>query len=125
MKDIKDIFELIDGILYSKAKKTVFFCEVEESAYEIFYYVYFEDDSCKQCYELVEEGKVDEGILDAEFEKLAGFIRKTDVFDAGKRNVVTLFVEGMKESVSVDQFDKSVGLYNIKKDWKLKHICGN
>ena len=121
MKDIRDIFELVDGLLPSMAKKTVFFCEIEESAYEIFYYTYFKDNSCKQCYELAEEGMVDERTLDAGFEKIADFIRKADFFDAEKRNVITLSIKGMNETVNIDQFDKDVGLYKIKKDWKSNY----
>lgn len=124
MKDIKDIFELTEGILIPKAKKTVFFCEVEEGAYEIFYYVWLQDGSCRQCYDLAEEGKVEEILLDETFEKIAGFIQKTEMYDPENRNVVTLTVEGINERVSFDKYDKSVGLYKIKKDWKLKYSCG-
>lgn len=122
MKDIKDIFELTEGILLPKTKKTVFFCEVEEGAYEIFYYVWLKDGSCRQCYDLAEEGEVEEAILDETFEKIAGFIQKTGEYDPEKRNVVTLTVEGINERVSFDKYDKSVGLYKIKKDWKMKCI---
>lgn len=124
MKDVRDVFELTDSILPSHAKKTVFFCEVEERAYEIFYYAFFEDGSCKQCYELVEEGREDETVLDERFEKIAAFIRQTDIYEYDKRNVITLVVEGTNEFASVDQFDKSVGLYKIKKDWRIMHITG-
>lgn len=120
MKTIEDIFELTDSILPADAKKTVFFCEVEEKAYEIFYYAYLSDGSRRQCYELAEEGRADEAALDAKFEEIARFIRQTDSYEPEKRNVVTLCIEGMNETVNVDHFDKSQGLYKIKKDWKAQ-----
>lgn len=121
MKDIENIFELTKSILPSDAKKILFFCEVEEKAYEIFFYACFRDGSCKQCYELAEEGMADERTLDIKFENMARFIRQTDFYEPDKRNIVTLYVEGIKKTVSVDKFDKCVGLYKIKKDWKEKH----
>lgn len=118
MKSLEDIFELLDGILPADAKKTVVFCEVEKTAYEIFYYSYFADDSCKQCYELADEGKVDAGVLDAGFEKLSKYIKDCKGFNTDGRNVVTISIEGTSEKVKMDNYDKSVGLYKIKKDWK-------
>lgn len=122
MKEIEDIFELLDGVLVPDAKKTVMFCEVEQTAYEVFYYSYFEDDSCKQCYELEAEGKIDGKVLETGFEKIAAFLRSCRSYDAKMRNVITIVVEGTSEKAAEEKYDKSVGLYKIKKEWKAKNL---
>lgn len=122
MKKVEDIFELLDGILPAAAKKTVIFCEVEKTAYEIFYYSYFADNTCKQCYELVDEGKIDAVMLDSGFEKIAKYIRECEGFNPDGRNVITISIEGISEKVKMDNYDKSIGLYKIKKDWKATNL---
>ena len=122
MKKIADIFELLDNVLPSDARRTVVFCEVEENAYEIFYYSYFSDDSCKQCYELEAEGKITSKTLENGFEKLASFIRDSSEYDPEKRNVITLLVNGSIEKSKIEQFDKNVSLYKIKKEWKSNNL---
>ena len=98
------------------------YCEVENKSYEIFYYSYFGDDVCKQCYELESEGAITSEVLEKGFEKIATFIRDSKEYDAEKRNVVTILVDGINEDVKVEQFDKSVGLYKIKKEWKANNL---
>lgn len=122
MKNLDDIFELLDGIIPSDAKKNIIFCEVESKAYEIFYYSYYADEICKQCYELVDEDRLDVTVLERGFEKVAEFIRNCDKFDSEKRNVVTILIEGTIETAKFDQFDKSIGIYQIKKEWKTKYL---
>lgn len=122
MKSLDDIFELLDGILPADAQKTVVFCEVEKTAYEMFYYSYFADDSCKQCYELADEGNVDTSALDAGFEKMSKFIKDCEGYNVDGRNVVTISIEGTSEKVKMESYDKSVGLYKIKKEWKSNNL---
>lgn len=122
MKNIDGILDLLDHLLPSDAKKTVMYCEIEEQAYEVFYYSYFADGSCKQCYELEAEDRVDAEILADGFENIAAFIRDSKEYNAEKRNVVTVVIEGVSENIKVDQYDKSVGLYKIKKEWKEKNL---
>jgi hypothetical protein len=122
MKKTDNIFDLLDNILPGNIKKTVMFCEVEETAYEVFFYVYYADGSCKQCNELVDEGIIDSSALDTGFEKVANYIRNCDDFNAEARNVVTIKIEGTSETVKMDHYDKSMGLYKIKKDWKIANL---
>lgn len=123
MNNLKDIFELTENILPPNYKKVIFFCEVEETAYEIFYYAYMNDDICKQCYEMAEEGIIDESVLDFGFDRLADFIRKCSSFDPISRNVITLIIDGINEEVnSIEKYNKKESLYKIKKDWKLKNL---
>lgn len=121
MKQLDEIFELFDGIIPAKSKVKVF-CEVEEKAYEIYYYLFSDDGSFKQCFELVEEDKIDYRTLEMCFEKVAEFIRSSSKYDAEKRNVVTILIDGTSEQVDIQQFDKSVGLYKIKKEWKSNNL---
>lgn len=122
MKSLEGIFELVDGIFPKDAKKIVMFCEVEKKAYEIFYYSYFADDSCKQCNELVDEGRIESLVLEQGFERIAAFIRECDKYDSDKRNVITLRIEGTLETVISEKFDRNIGLYKIKKDWKTANL---
>ena len=122
MNKLEDIFELTNSIIPLETTKTVFFCEVEEAAHEIFYYSYLKDGSYKQCYELAEEETVNEMALDEVFDNMADFIRKCPEFDASKRNVVTLIIEGTNKKSIIEMFDKIVGLYKIKKEWKTNNI---
>ena len=122
MRDLQEIFELTDGLIPTEAKKTMMFCEIEEKAYEIVYYSYFGDGPAKQCYELAEEGKIESAALDKGFEEIALFVRNSSSYDPEKRNVLTVLIEGAIEKVQIEQFDKSVGLYKIKKEWKAKNL---
>jgi len=121
MKQLDEIFELFEGIIPAKSKAKVF-CEVEDKAYEIYYYLFSDDGSYKQCFELVEEDVIDSKTLEECFEKVAEYIRSSDKYDAGKRNVVTILIDGTSEQVDVQQFDKSIGLYKIKKEWKSANL---
>lgn len=122
MKKIEDVFEILDEILPKNAINTILFCEVEKTAYEILYYSYFADGSCKQCNELVDEGVLNSEKLERGFEKIAVFIRDCNEYNSEKRNVVTIQVKGTSEKVFVEQFDKSTGLYRIKKEWKAVNL---
>ncbi|MEE1517762.1 MAG: hypothetical protein UF228_09230 [Lachnospiraceae bacterium] len=121
MKDIENIVELIDPIIPKGTKKIVFFCEVEDKASEICYYL-CNDIEPVQCYELAESGEIDSVLLDSTFEKLCDFIKQTNSYDETKRNVITILVDGRSEKVFVEKFDKSVRLYKLKKEWKEKYL---
>ena len=121
MKKIDEIFELFDGIIPVSAKKTIIFCEIEKTAYEIFYYSFSNDGTYRHSSEIVESGELDTLVVEKQFEKVAGFIRDSDSFDPNRRNVITITIEGTTEKVEVDQYDKNVGLYKIKKEWKSAH----
>lgn len=121
MTDLDGIFELTDSVLPKGADKVVFFCEVEERAYEILYYAFFPDGTRKQCYELAEEGSIDGALLDERFGRIADFIRKSDCFEKCSRNVITLTMKGTDERVGWETFGKEIGLYQIKKEWKSRY----
>lgn len=121
MKDIENIVELIDPIIPKGTKKIIFFCEVEDNASECCYYLYNNDEPV-QCYELAESEEIDTVLLDGTFKKLCDYIRQTEAYDETKRNVITILVEGKSEKVHVEKFEKSIGMYKLKKEWKAKYL---
>jgi len=119
MAKLDSIFEIIDDDLIKGYSKVVFFCEVERTAYEIYFYAYDVNGEYKQCYELE---AIDSIKLDEMFEKMANLIRESDEFDTEKRNVITIKIEGRSENVAIEHLDKSVGLYKLKKEWKANNL---
>lgn len=119
---MKNIVEIAKTILPQNAKKVVFFCEIEENANECSYYFFDGQGNIKQCYELAEEGMIDSVLLDNTFEKIVEYLKNIDSFDFEKRNVVTIIIEENTEKIKIEKFDKSVGLYKLKKEWKLKYL---
>lgn len=122
MRKIEEIFELLDGIIPATAEKTIMFCEVEKTSYEIFYYSFYEGELLKHSSEIIDSGEIDPSVVEKGFGKIADFIRNSDSYDSRLRNVITIKVEGTTEKVETEKFDKSVGLYKIKKEWKSAHI---
>ena len=98
------------------------FCEVEKTSYEIYYYSFYEGELIKHSSEIIDFGELDPSAIENGFGKIADFIRNSDSYNSGLRNVITIKVEGTTEKVETKHYDKSVGLYKIKKDWKLTHI---
>jgi hypothetical protein len=121
MKDIDDIVEIVDVIMPKKVDKVVFFCEVEDNASECCYYV-FRNQEVKQCYALVEDESVDSLLLNNTLKKMADYIRQTQTYVNGKRNVVTIIIEGTSEKIKTQVYEKSIGLYQLKKEWKEKYL---
>ena len=122
MNSLENIVELLDSVLPSNSIKTVMFCEVEQKAYEIFYYSFFRDGTCKQCYDLASENVIEESMLDNVFERIAEYVRELEEYDSNVRNVVTIMIEGINEITCLKKYDKSIGLYSIKKEWKDKYL---
>lgn len=122
MKKLEDAFELFDGVIPSNAEKTIIFCEVEKTAYEIFYYSFFQDGSCKHSSELIDAGEFNSADVENVFDKVAKYIRESEPFDTERRNVITITAEGSSEKVEIEKFEKKVGLYKIKKEWKAAHL---
>lgn len=122
MKKIDEIFELLDGVIPANAEQTIMFCEIEKSAYEIFYYSFYESGLLKHSSEIIDSGEIDASVVENGFDKIADFIRNSEPYNPEQRNVITVIIKGTSEKVEVKQYDKSVGLYKIKKDWKSSHI---
>lgn len=125
MKNLDDVFELVEDVLPAATQKTIVFCEIEQKSYEIFYYSYFADGSCKQCYEIESEGNIDSTTLKKGFEKIALFLRNCKEYEEDKRNVITVYVDALSRKVEIRYFEKSIGLYKIKKEWKTENLVQN
>ena len=63
-----------------KAAGIYFFAAITQTSYEIFFYSYI-NGVAVQCYELAEQGLIDENDLDRVFEAIAWIIRDSKVFD--------------------------------------------
>ncbi len=59
MNNIDTMIKAFSDIVAENSNKTVLFGEVEETAYEFFYYSFFPDRKCKYYEELVDEGILD------------------------------------------------------------------
>lgn len=70
MQKLNNIFETISESILKDFSKVIFFCEVEQKAYEIYYYAFDKTGEYKQCYELVDSDLVDSTILERMFEKM-------------------------------------------------------
>lgn len=81
-----------------------------------------EEGDYKQCYELVDENEIDAKTLDEFFKNFAEYIRNSKEFDIGKRNVVTIIFDSSSKKIDIKQYDKSIGLYKIKKEWKSYYL---
>ena len=51
MQKLNNIFETISESILKDFSKVIFFCEVEQKAYEIYYYAFDKTGEYKQCYE--------------------------------------------------------------------------
>ena len=122
MKKINEICGRLAGIIPEDAEKNILFCEVENTAYEIFYYSLYGDGRTKHSSEIIDEGNIDVSVVQKGFDNIAKFIRNSEVYNPEQRNVITVTINGSAKRVEVAQYDKSVGLYKIKKEWKLANI---
>lgn len=75
-----------------------------------------------QCYELAEQGLIDENDLDRVFEAIAWIIRDSKVFDAAKINIATITVDKSGIKMEVEYVDKNARMYKIKKEWEQNNI---
>lgn len=121
MKPETLIYEKVRDIIPEKSEKTVFFAEVSETSYEVFFYSYI-DGKAVQCYEFTEQDKLDENDLDEVFEAIAGIIRKSKVFISGKYNIATIKIDRCGVKMYMDYMDKDVRMYKIKKEWEKNNL---
>lgn len=121
MKPETLIYEHIRKITPEKSSRNIFFAAITQTSYEIFFYSYI-DGAAVQCYELAEQGLIDENDLDKVFETIAGIIRDSKVFDTAKINIATITVDKSELKMEIEYADKDARMYKIKKEWEQKHI---
>lgn len=83
--DMKELLSLIP----KESKKTVLYCEVEKSSYEVFFYSFYDDGKCIQSNELVDQGFINDYSLGEAVEKLVKEVCELSVLIQKKRNVVS------------------------------------
>ena len=116
------VSSLIKSLIPSDVKQAYVYCEIEKSAYEIDYWCKNADGSWTNIGGLIEDDRVDP----TEYEKVCDAVYKSiksgKQFDPDARNVYTFIAKGSSISMQYKKYDKSVGLYPIKKEWKQKYI---
>ncbi len=113
--------ELLD-IIPKDSNRTVVFCEVEKNAYEVFFYSFFQDGKYLQSNELVDQDQIAASALEEAVEKLVEEVRLSSFYNSEKRNVVSANIEDNSMTWSLEQYEKTVGLYRIKKEWKTNKL---
>ena len=76
MKPETLIYDKVKYIIPDKSEKTMFFAAISETSYEVFFYAFF-GGKPKQCFELAEQGIVDESQLDIVFEMIVNTIKSS------------------------------------------------
>ena len=120
--DLSELTNIANDIIPKASNKTIIFCEIEKTSYEIFYYSFYSNGKIKHSSEIIDNDEIDSTVVDKVFNDIAKYIRKSEEFDPTKRNVITITINGKNSTIDVKQYDKSVGLYKIKKDWKNANI---
>lgn len=121
MADVKINAKRLLDIIPKNSVKTVVFCEVEKTAYEVFFYSLLEDGKWIQSNELVDQEKISEDSLEEAIKQLVDEIRLSEHYSPEMRNVIS---GKLTEKITWDleQVEKTIGLYKIKKEWKAKYI---
>jgi hypothetical protein len=121
MKPETLIYEKVKNIIPENAEKTIFFAGISDTSYEVYFYTYILGMPV-QCYNLAEQGKLDENELDKVFEAIVGIVKESTVFVADKYNVATIKVDKSGIKMNMDYYDKDGRIYKIKKKWEQDNI---
>jgi hypothetical protein len=128
MQSFEMIAERIQDILPQGWKKVVFYAEVTDDSYEMFYYVFTsESDKPIQCYDLPDLYEIDENQIDAIFEELYEPLRKerSSLIAEGKEpwsNYTLILNSDSSFKVDYDFTSLEDGGYEYRKQWKNKYI---
>lgn len=115
------LYEKIRDIIPEKSEKTIFFGAISQTSYEMFFYAFI-DGKPVQCYELAEQGVMDENELAEVFESVVHIVKESKAFDEGKMNIVTVQVDKSGIELDVEHVDRDERMYRIKKGWEDKYI---
>lgn len=128
MQSFEIIADKIQDILPIGWKKVVFYAEVTDDSYEMFYYVFTtESDKPIQCYDLPELYEIDEDQIDAVFDELYDPLREEQVglIAEGKEpwtNYTMVLSDDGSFKVDYDFTSLEDGGYDYRKAWKKKYI---
>ena len=121
MKPETLIYDRIKKIIADYCGKIVLFAAISQTSYEIFFYVDI-DSRMIQCFELAEQGLLDENKLDDVFSDIAKIIRESKEYQNDKCNIVTIILDKSGLRKYMEYYEKDVRMYKIKKAWKEKYL---
>lgn len=121
MKPETLIYEKVRPIIPNGSDKTVFFVAISQTSYEVFFYAFIEGKPV-QCFELAEQGSLDENQLDSVFESIVGIIKESKLFRSDKYNISTMTVDKAGVKMDMEYCENDVRMYKIKKEWEQKNI---
>ncbi len=128
MQSFELIADKLQDILPQGWNKVVFYAEVTDDSYEMFYYVFTsESDKPIQCYDLPDLSDIEENQIDAIFEELYEPLRKerADLVTEGKdpwTNYTLVLTDDGHFKVDYDFTSLEDGGYEYRKAWKKKYI---
>ena len=128
MQSFEIIANKIQDILPQGWKKVVFYAEVTDDSYEMFYYAFTsESDKPIQCYDLPELYEINEDQIDAIFEEIYEPLReeRSSLVSEGKEawtNYTLILTEDGHFKVDYDFTSLEDGGYEYRKSWKNKYI---
>ncbi|MCC8168762.1 MAG: DUF600 family protein [Clostridiales bacterium] len=121
MKTETIIYDEIKKVIPTGSRKTVFFAEVTETSYEIYFYA-FTGEKPVQCYTLAEQGELDENELDAVFEAVSNIIKQSKAYDKNKMNIATITVDHSGVYMDMEYYELNARMFILKKQWEQKYI---
>jgi hypothetical protein len=121
MKLEKLIYKKVKDIIPEGSEKTIFFVGIDKTSYEVFFYSYINGKSY-QCFDLAEQGKLDENDLDRVFAEVVILIKKSEFYNPSKKNIGTITLDEIGLELNMDYKEKDARWYRIKKDWERKNL---
>ena len=121
MKPETIIYEKIKTIIPNGSDKTVFFVSITETSYGVFFYSFI-NGKAFQCYELAEDGELDENDLDSVFEFIVNTIKESKRYRGEQINIVTITLDKLGVRMDVEYREKGTRMYKIKKEWEQKKV---
>jgi hypothetical protein len=121
MKPETLIYDKVRNIIPENSEKVIFFVGITDTSQEVYFYS-FTGGKAVQCYTLAEQYELDENELAEVFSEIVKIIRESDIYTAGKYNVVTLTADRSGISINTAHHDMDESEYKIQKAWKKKYI---
>ena len=87
---------------------------VTDTSYEVVFYGLYAG-KMYQSNEMVENGFVASGVVDTFYKNIAHILRKSDKFQQGKMNIVSIEAEN---TISIRYDERNCRLYPIQKAWR-------
>lgn len=123
MKTESLIYDSLKRVIPENAQNTILFANISQTSYEIqFFSLLPGSNQFQQCFQLAENGELDEIELDSAFRKIAGNIRSDSRFKRDKVNIFTMVINKTGLKSGFEYYDKSAGIFQIKKRWKENYL---